>query len=45
VNEKLLEIILTRFTELRDHDEPTSREEDVGIQNNDHAIEHAYILF
>jgi hypothetical protein len=31
VNEKLPEIMLTRFTELRDHDESTRKEEDVKI--------------
>jgi hypothetical protein len=39
VNEELLEIILTGFAEVRDHDESTSKEEDVRTQNDDVAVE------
>jgi hypothetical protein len=37
VNEKPPEIILIGFADVRDHDESTSKEEDVRIQNNDPA--------
>jgi hypothetical protein len=39
VNEELLEIILTIFTELLNHDESTDKEEDVRIQNDDPIVE------
>jgi hypothetical protein len=45
VNEKIPEIILTIFTELQDHDESTSKEEDVKINNDDLIAKKDYILF
>jgi hypothetical protein len=45
VNEELLEIILTRFTELQNHDESRGKEEDVIIHKDDPTTEQVYILF
>jgi hypothetical protein len=45
VNEELTDIILTRFIEFRNHDEYTSKEEYVRIQNDDLATKKAYVLF
>jgi hypothetical protein len=43
--EKLQEIILIGLIEFHDHDESTSKDEDVKIQNDNLATQKDYILF
>ena len=45
VNEELIEIILIGFAYVRDHDESTSKEEDVRTHNDDVVAEQLHPLF
>jgi hypothetical protein len=43
LNEENLEIVLTRFAEVGNHDESTCKEEDIRIQKDDPSIEKIWI--